>query len=184
MDYRVCTKCNVEKPIGEFHKDSRSSGGRRAQCKECRSAHMKGFYASKADEVKERMREYREANPDRVRESERKRYAKHRDKRIALAVDAVHARRARMFSGEFDKGITAKRLRERDGGECCYCGVSLDFERKQMGQGVGNGATIEHIIPISRGGAHVWENVTLACRDCNFQKGSRSLDEWRGGVLA
>lgn len=184
MGYRVCTKCNVEKSISDFHRDSRSPDGLRRQCKTCRSAYMGGLYASKADEVKARMSEYRAANPGRVRESERKRYAKHREKRIALAVDAVHARRARMFSGEVDKGITATRLRERDGDECCYCGVVLDFERKPRGQGVGHGATIEHIIPISRGGAHVWENVTLACRDCNFQKGSRPLDEWRGGVPA
>ena len=184
MDFRACTNCNVEKPKSDFHKDSRSPGGLRRQCKTCRSSHMSKFYASKADEVKARMSEYRAANPDRVRESERKRYAKHRDKRIALAVDAVHARRARMFSGEVDKGITAKRLRERDGDECCYCGVVLDFERKPRGQGVGHGATVEHVVPISQGGAHVWANVALACRDCNFGKGSMSLEDWRGGVSA
>lgn len=31
-------------------------------------------------------------------------------------------------------------------------------------------ATIEHIIPLSDGGNHTWDNVTLFCQKCNFDK--------------
>lgn len=32
-------------------------------------------------------------------------------------------------------------------------------------------ATVEHIMPISRGGTHTWDNVAPAHAMCNFKKG-------------
>jgi 5-methylcytosine-specific restriction endonuclease McrA len=40
-------------------------------------------------------------------------------------------------------------------------------------------ASVEHIIPLSRGGTNDPENVVLACRRCNFSKQDRLLSEWR-----
>lgn len=37
-------------------------------------------------------------------------------------------------------------------------------------------ATVEHIIPISRGGTHTWENVSMSHAKCNFTR-SDSLPE-------
>lgn len=39
-------------------------------------------------------------------------------------------------------------------------------------------ATVDHVIPVSRGGANVYENLVLACRVCNEQKGSMTDEEW------
>lgn len=36
-------------------------------------------------------------------------------------------------------------------------------------------STVDHVIPRSRGGEHVWTNVVAACGPCNTRKGSRSL---------
>lgn len=47
----------------------------------------------------------------------------------------------------------------RDRGLCGYCGK--------------RGHTIDHIVPISRGGLDTWENTVLACGRCNNRKGSR-----------
>ena len=51
----------------------------------------------------------------------------------------------------------------RDGGHCQYCGATAE--------------NIDHVIPRSRGGQHVWENVVAACRPCNTRKEDRSLNE-------
>lgn len=40
---------------------------------------------------------------------------------------------------------------------------------------VGNYPTIEHIIPISNGGVHSWDNVKLAHFRCNCKKGVREI---------
>jgi 5-methylcytosine-specific restriction endonuclease McrA len=51
----------------------------------------------------------------------------------------------------------------RDDSTCGYCGNP--------------GSTIDHIIPRSRGGLHVWENVVCACRPCNSKKDDKTLTE-------
>ncbi len=36
---------------------------------------------------------------------------------------------------------------------------------------------MDHIIPKSRGGKTIWENVVTACPKCNNKKGARTLKE-------
>lgn len=45
------------------------------------------------------------------------------------------------------------------------------------------GNTMEHIVPLSRGGTHDADNIVPACKSCNFSKHNRSLLEFvkRGG---
>lgn len=50
---------------------------------------------------------------------------------------------------------------------CVYCGA----------EGPG---TIDHIVPLSRGGKHEADNLAPACFSCNSSKGSRLLSEWNG----
>lgn len=53
---------------------------------------------------------------------------------------------------------------------CCYCEIPLSFEE----------ATVEHIIPISKGGPDKLENLTIACPSCNNHRDSSySFEEWR-----
>ena len=44
-----------------------------------------------------------------------------------------------------------------------------------------HGQTVDHVIPKSRGGEHVWTNVVLMCTRHNSQKGAHLLSElgWR-----
>ena len=55
----------------------------------------------------------------------------------------------------------------RDRHVCAYCGG-------HFGEGE---LTVEHILPVSRGGRHEWTNVVTACRSCNTRKGSRRPEE-------
>jgi hypothetical protein len=55
--------------------------------------------------------------------------------------------------------------------ECHICGQDIDpdlrFPHKMA-------ATIDHIIPLSRGGEHTWDNVAPAHAMCNFTKSNRT----------
>jgi 5-methylcytosine-specific restriction endonuclease McrA len=51
----------------------------------------------------------------------------------------------------------------RDGFECQYCGDG--FPTQDL--------TFDHVIPRSRGGRTIWENVVTACGECNLIKGNR-----------
>ncbi len=61
----------------------------------------------------------------------------------------------------------AKAIWDRDGGMCQYTGRKL---RPHEGN-------IDHIVPISRGGASSWENCVLADRKINSRKGNKLPEE-------
>jgi 5-methylcytosine-specific restriction endonuclease McrA len=61
----------------------------------------------------------------------------------------------------------AKAIWERDGGMCQYTGRKL---RPHEGN-------IDHVVPISRGGASSWENCVLADRKINSRKGNKLPEE-------
>jgi 5-methylcytosine-specific restriction endonuclease McrA len=56
----------------------------------------------------------------------------------------------------------------RDNGQCQYCGVHV--ERKD--------STLDHVMPVSKGGKSTWENCTTACAPCNSNK-SDTTKGWK-----
>lgn len=51
---------------------------------------------------------------------------------------------------------------------CVYCGKRLSKYT----------ATIDHLIPLSRGGNNFKWNLVWCCKRCNHSKGSKLLSEW------
>lgn len=62
----------------------------------------------------------------------------------------------------------------RDEFECQYCGTELHTRE----------ATLDHIIPRSRGGRTTWENLVCCCKTCNRKKGGLLVDEARMRLLS
>jgi 5-methylcytosine-specific restriction endonuclease McrA len=65
--------------------------------------------------------------------------------------------------------LTKKNVLLRDGYVCAYCGVRC----------APNAATVDHVVPKSRGGASAWANLVACCMECNARKGDRTPDEAR-----
>ena len=57
--------------------------------------------------------------------------------------------------------ISRRALFARDNWRCVYCGST------------GGRLTLDHVVPRSRGGDSVWENVVTSCAPCNLRKGNR-----------
>lgn len=76
-----------------------------------------------------------------------------------------------------DKDITLKKVYQKSNGICYLCNTLTDFNDSEWKDGafiVGEKyPTIEHIIPLSKGGLHSWDNVKCACFKCNTMKGSK-----------
>jgi 5-methylcytosine-specific restriction endonuclease McrA len=60
-----------------------------------------------------------------------------------------------------------KVLFNRDQWKCQYCNLKLLW----------NTATIDHVVPSSRGGVTSWTNCVAACKPCNKTKANRTPDE-------
>lgn len=87
-------------------------------------------------------------------------------------------RRARIKEQIVDADITLDRLYERDKGVCKICGKPCDYgdcwhTNRQFVAGLAY-PSIDHIIPLAKGGAHSWSNVQLAHMRCNSRKGAKT----------
>lgn len=106
--------------------------------------------AENREHLRESERAYREANPD---------YKRTKD----------HRSRARRL-GVFVEDVKLSVLFARDAGRCGICGEQADMATRWPDPLT---ATIDHVIPMSRGGLHEYANVQLAHAVCNSRKNDR-----------
>src|SRR3984957_9906675 len=87
-----------------------------------------------------------------------------RAERIALAEPSV-VRLSYYVKVPYQARVSLNRraVFARDGHRCQYCGASAE--------------NIDHVIPRSKGGLHVWDNVVASCRPCNTRKRDHLLEE-------
>jgi len=57
---------------------------------------------------------------------------------------------------------------EAEGRSCPYCGEYMNRRTK----------TLDHMVPLSKGGLHGTVNVIICCSRCNSAKGSRDFGDW------
>jgi len=63
--------------------------------------------------------------------------------------------------------LSRRSLYDRDHGICQYCGKNIEYRD----------FTVDHIIPKSKGGKTIWNNIVCSCKKCNFYKDDRTLHE-------
>lgn len=89
--------------------------------------------------------------------------------RFARRMAEARARRRALIASAPTRVVTdrdLRRMRERQQGCCAYCSESKPL-------------TLEHIVPLVRGGAHAVGNLCWVCKSCNCSKGRKLLAEWR-----
>ncbi len=111
------------------------------------------YEANKAQRI-EATRLWAEANPEKVRSYRRKSNAK---------------RRAMLNGAEHEPYTDAEihALWHTQQGSCVYCQTPLFGEYH-----------VDHVVPISRGGADKLENLALACPHCNRRKHAKPVEEF------
>jgi len=57
--------------------------------------------------------------------------------------------------------VNRREVLRRDKHTCQYCGSNRQL-------------TLDHVIPVSKGGQHTWDNIVTACEKCNNSKGDRT----------
>lgn len=97
----------------------------------------------------------------------------------ALGVDAPSRKRERRIEYlheyrtkkrlAFVAAVDARSIYERDSGICGICKKPIAFEE----------ISLDHIMPISRGGTHEPNNVQIAHMPCNSRKGNRWFGQLR-----
>lgn len=122
--------------------------------------------AYRADPMKGRedARRWRESNPGKAKDVRRRHYERNKEAIAAAGAEKNARRKARYTAGDVTLDTWRAVIAMHDG--CCvYCG-----ERARM--------TMDHIVPLSRGGEHSLSNLVPACGSCNSSKGAKLLHEW------
>jgi 5-methylcytosine-specific restriction endonuclease McrA len=203
---KTCSTCGETKNESEFYKNGKRLS---SECKTCNKArvrryqqehkeayktYLKNYNETHIEELRAKRHEYnlehreekhaynrkwKEYRRDLKRASSRRYYLKHRDHILRRTMNYVRChpevRRASQLRryARIAKGmVTAQDLLEVAEAckwSCTYCGRVLDYAE----------VTYDHIVPLSRGGRHIKENLTLACGSCNSSKGMKTVEEWR-----
>ena len=79
-----------------------------------------------------------------------------------------------LMAREHNSDISLEKLFKRDRGICYLCGKPCDWTDGEERDGTfiagSHYPSIDHIVPVSKGGTHTWDNIKLACRQCNWEK--------------
>jgi 5-methylcytosine-specific restriction endonuclease McrA len=203
-EYKTCTKCGQSLPLQNFHKDKYKLSGLTPQCKKCRNASTARHAALPENKAKQKERdqkrwrenrehesarwrewrlanlehrqiyleEFRKKNPDyyagRMREY-RKRKPHMRQKWAIENPEKQREndakRRARKLQAKTFL-INKKEAKALYCSPCVYCGSRENIQ-------------MDHVVPLSRGGAHGVGNIVPACRKCNISKHNFFVMEWK-----
>ena len=128
------------------------------------NARKKERYYAHAQEICAKNAEYREKNYERRLEIERDSRAKNKEK-WRHAKNARQSIRNRVFS-EKQYLILDKELRKIYSSPCFNCGSTEN-------------QSLDHLIPLSRGGTHSYGNIITLCLPCNMSKHARTITEWK-----
>lgn len=167
----TCVRCNTawvgparRKYCGAFcarEAQAERSGSRNRTCRRC-GANMGritlGWYCEpcRFERALETRRAYRKHNAHKRSEN--------------------HRQRARRFGVQYEP-VNPMKVYERDGWRCQLCGHLVD---PSVAWPHPRSRSLDHVIPMSAGGGHTYENTQLACLECNIRKGASLTYPARG----
>lgn len=182
-----CLKCNLVKPIEAFRLRfvKRENGYVPCSwCKECIKESARSYNRTPQGKIANRARVKRAMQTPEYREKHLEHCRKHnnspsRKAYMKLYVETYlqkpevkikarlrfHARRKVYLVGDL-KAAEWNAILAAWGYRCAYCGLA---------ESEAGGLTMDHVLAISRGGHHTFENTVPACKSCNCRKNNISL---------
>jgi hypothetical protein len=160
--YREYRKANIAR-IREYQKNYQKVWAKnhadriREYRKKCPNLYAsKKFYQTHAEKVKQYQKEYHQTHPE-----------------IAYTIAA--RRRVRLENATVEE-VDPHYICKRDNWVCQICGKKVNPKYKWPHP---LSASIDHIIPISKGGTHERKNLQLAHLECNLKKHNGGHDQLR-----
>ena len=130
--------------------------------KESTKQYQRDYHKANCEVLKAKRQQYNAENSDKIADSQR-RYRKEN----ALKVYSKNAKRRALLRGAKVEQVDYDTIYLRDKGVCGICGSVIC--RGEM--------TLDHIIPLSRGGEHSAVNAQVAHLSCNSSKGNKLMQE-------
>lgn len=204
ISHRQCNVCNASFPLTSeyFHRDKKAKARQwHGDHREYANDYHRRYYAENkervhkpykernAEYIAKRKREWRKNNPEMVA-----RYKRDSDRRHPESV-ARRQMRWRKRHPERDKAIMHRRIaRKRNAGGTFNADdlerqLRAQTDRKGVarcwwcGKPLGDDKSIDHRIPLAKGGSNDAGNIVIAHLKCNMSKNDKLPHEWNGRLL-
>jgi Restriction endonuclease len=143
----------------------------RAANKEALQESMHGWRASHAGHISEYNKQYAADHPEEGRARNQRNYPPYYAANKPAFIARARLRRLRLLNAPVLETFRDEEIFERDKWICQICFEKVNKKLKWPDPG---SASIDHVIPIAKGGSHCRQNVVLAHRICNSSKGARN----------
>lgn len=190
---KTCTGCGETKPLTDFGIDRQKKDGRAFRCKPCKAAQRSIYAQTPAGKqsLRERQRRFNEAHPDRRAEwmrawreahpgysAEANRAWREQNPGAAAAYHQANRdkamarllrRRKRLAEAAFGV-VDLSALWATQGTVCPLCSEPIDAGLPYPHP---LSPSVDHIVPLSKGGRHCQDNLQWTHLRCNIRKGAR-----------
>lgn len=175
-DGRNCTKCELFKPWALFPKAAGQKSGYRPRCLDCHRQQNREYAALNRDRNNERGKLWSKVNREKARERERIYKSSEKvkaynaaywrtEKFRRRATEKTMRRKALIKSATVEK-VDYQKILDVHGMVCHLCG----------GQILPGFLDFDHVVPLSKGGAHSYENIRPSHSSCNRSKRDHYAD--------
>lgn len=170
---KICAKCATAKPITEFHRQAAKPDGLHPWCKDCARDHRLLTHNA------EKVREYRKEKNIRDRERNAERWAayyqEHKETISQRKSEYVknnplkyanyaHRRRSLLANAGFFTESEWTDLCAKYDNTCVFPGCKE------------TSLTVDHVVPLSKGGANTIDNIQPLCKGHNSSKYNKTID--------
>lgn len=188
-DTKRCSRCGLDLPVAMFGRNRAQRDGLHYKCKPCNSADARAWQLANPERHAANVSKWRAENPDRVRQRDR----------VRATTDSYRAKaRARYAANPERKKLAVYRWRDanpdkiidRTSRERCQRrralligSMVIPFTRAQLALRLsmfagcwvcgGPASEVDHVKPLSKGGAHMLSNLRPICKRCNVRKSAR-----------
>lgn len=185
VSHKSCTRCGEEKSAASFGRRKDARDGLRSWCLVCSRENDRIRRLAEPEKFKDRVRRYAESHKEQTAQRSARWRAAHPNnaserRRIRRATNPtlfrdqereyVNRRRALLAGAPVIELVRSSVVAERDGWICHICGEPVPDEQFPSPKS----PSMDHVIPLSRGGEHSYANVRLAHFGCNAGKKNRA----------
>jgi 5-methylcytosine-specific restriction endonuclease McrA len=181
-----CSKCKTWKSKAEFYKNASNKDGLQHRCKQCHNEEARNYRESNPNKVSESQRKWAQENRDKKHENDRKYYESNSEKKRESVrkwkkENPDKAREWRQANPDKVRSHNQAHLARKAGNGGSFTDkewqdLCSKYDNRCLCCGEKKKLTADHVVPLVKGGTSYIDNIQCLCQSCNSSKGTKTID--------